>query len=348
MSTSLEPRSTSLDEVRISLAAAMTIGLEPGLFYRGARLGCINLLQTHPRGCLARCAYCGLGLSREGRYGAKGFIRVKWPTLPFDEVLDAMVDHCDDFARICISMITRRGAAADVATMTRRMRERLDTPVSGLISPTVTEREDLEQMKASGIDRLGIAVDTATPELFDAMRGKGARGPHRWERYWETFEQAVEVFGEGMVGCHLIVGLGETERQMAERIQSVRDIGGCTHLFSFYPEPGSPLGDREPPPMGQYRRIQMARWIVDEGLGSASAFSYDAHGRITDFGLDPGELEREIASGEAFRTSGCPGNDGTVACNRPFANSRPGPLVRNFPFALEAEDVARVRTELWS
>ena len=46
--------------VRMSLAAAMTLGFKKGLFYRNARLYCINLLLTYQQGCAAKCAYCGL------------------------------------------------------------------------------------------------------------------------------------------------------------------------------------------------------------------------------------------------------------------------------------------------
>ena len=151
-----------------------------------------------------------------------------------------------------------------------------------------------------------------------------------------------------MVGCHLICGLGESEREMAERMQFVRELGGCTHLFSFYPEPGSPLEGREPPPVGQYRRIQVARHLIDEGLAGAGGFRFDGDGRIVSFGVADGLLEEVVSSGTPFRTSGCPGRDGCVACNRPFANSRPGPDMRNYPFALEADDVSKVREEIWS
>ena len=62
--------------LRMSLAAAMTLGIKKGLFYRNAKLYCINLLLTYPSGCAARCAYCGLSNKREGEYEKKSFIRV--------------------------------------------------------------------------------------------------------------------------------------------------------------------------------------------------------------------------------------------------------------------------------
>lgn len=74
------PRSPG--HMRMSLAAAMTLGYKPGLFYRDARLYCINLLLTYPGGCGARCAYCGLSAERPKTDEGKSFVRVQWPTFP--------------------------------------------------------------------------------------------------------------------------------------------------------------------------------------------------------------------------------------------------------------------------
>jgi biotin synthase len=348
MVTSVQSAAQAPESMRVSLAAAMTLGLERGLFYRNARLRCINLLMTHPEGCVARCAYCGLTRDRRVDYASKGFIRVKWPTFSLDTLIDAMVETQDRFSRICISMITRPRSATQVARAAERIRARLSTPISGLLSPTVLSRDELMAIRDADVDRVGIAVDAATPELFDAHRGRGVRGPHRWERYWEAFAECLEVFGRNMAGCHLIVGLGETEREMAECIQRVRDMGGLTHLFCFYPEPGSRLQERPQPPVGQYRRIQLARFLIDEDLTRADRFEYDARDRIVSFGLERPRIDAVVGTGRPFETSGCPGPDGTVACNRPFANCRPGPHIRNYPFALEPEDVARVAQELLS
>jgi biotin synthase len=46
-------------------------------------------------------------------------------------------------------------------------------------------------------------------------------------------------------------------------------------------------------------------------------------------------------------TSGCPGRDGKVACNRPYANCLPGPEIRNYPFSPEKEDIQKINVELW-
>ena len=51
----------------------------------------------------------------------------------------------------------------------------------------------------------------------------------------ESVEDAVDVFGRNKVGVHLIVGLGETEKEMIKVVQQAHGMGAKTHLFSFYP-----------------------------------------------------------------------------------------------------------------
>jgi biotin synthase len=41
---------SSPEQLQMSLAAAMTLGLKQGIFYRNARLYCLNLLLTYPDG----------------------------------------------------------------------------------------------------------------------------------------------------------------------------------------------------------------------------------------------------------------------------------------------------------
>ena len=66
-------------------------------------------------------------------------------------------------------------------------------------------------------------------------------------------------------------------------------------------------------------------------------------GVLMDFGTD---IEPYIFMGTPFMTSGCPGKDGSVACNRPFGNERPSEPIRNYPFFPEKEDLEMIREQL--
>jgi biotin synthase len=339
----------SPEYLRMSLSSAMALRLRGGLFHRNAKSPCVNLLMTYEKGCLGNCGYCGLARERSGKYVDKSFIRVEWPVYSLDEIIQNIQKYQkSEIKRVCISMITNRRGPADLVTVLSRMRPAIDIPISLLVSPTITSESDMVNFRDGGVDRLGIAVDTATPELFDNIRGKSARGPHKWAAYWEKIETAMKVFGNENIGVHFVVGLGETEKEMIASIQRVHDMDGVTHLFSFFPENESQLADRPQPSMGQYRRIQLGRYLIDEGLGNMAAFTFETTGRISDFGLSEDRLNGIIESGGPFETSGCRGEEGEVACNRPYANSLPGPDIRNYPFSPREGDIARIKEQLWA
>jgi len=347
MTSTGQPLQESPEHVRISLAAAMTLGYEPGLFYRDARLYCINLLLTYGSGCVARCAYCGLSSDRDTS-DAEGssFIRVKWPTHELDDVVGRIAERSDAIHRVCVAMVTARRALSDAEEICRRLRSATNVPVSVLVTPTILRDGDLLRLRDAGADKIGVAIDLATAELFDRYRGSGVKGPHEWDRYWGCYEEALEVFGESNAGVHLMVGMGETEEEMCQVIQRSRDLGGLTHLFSFFPECGSRMERDRPPDVGQYRRVQLARYLIDTGRAREQDFRYGPDATLASFGLPPEELEAVISSGEPFRTSGCTGKTDEVACNRPYANSRPGPNLRNYPFPPDDDDLRRIRRQL--
>lgn len=334
---------TSPEYIQTSLAASLTLGFKQGSFHRNAKLKGLNLLLHYEEGCLGRCQFCGLSRSRQEGPKGKTFIRVDWPLYPLDEIIERAKGK-DQIHRVCISMITHPRALEDTIYVIQKFKEESDLYISVLITPTLIHGiAPLQRMKETGADRIGIAIDAATPELFDRLRGKGVNGPHRWNHYWEVVRWGVEVFGKFNVGIHLIVGLGETEREMVQAIQQGQDMGAYTHLFSFFPEKGSPMENHPSPSLGQYRRIQLARWIINEGLGSMGRMKFDENGKLIDFGMD---IEPLIQSGEPFMTSGCPGRDGKVACNRPYGNERPSGPIRNFPFLPELEDIEEIKRQL--
>jgi biotin synthase len=129
--------------------------------------------------------------------------------------------------------------------------------------------------------------------------------------------------------------LGETEREMVERIQRLTTLGVSIGLFAFTPISGTAMAHQSPPSLGQYRRIQVAHWLIRHKLARADDFSYDKRGMLLNYGLPANRLENALGNGTAFRTSGCPG------CNRPYYNERPGGVMYNYPRPLTSEEAAR-------
>ncbi len=346
------PTMRSPEYVQLSTAAAITLGLVPGVMHRTSCTNCLNLLMTYPEGCRANCTYCGLARHREESrdYADRNFIRVDWPTVRVDEMLERVAKNGDkgQFQRKCISMITHPDSDHDTQVMLKRWMEVAPhIPVSILSNPTTMEKQDLIDLKAMGADIFTVALDAVTPEIFERTRGKTVQSPHSWDKYWQTIEWAAEIYGPEKFGAHLICGMGETEQEILAVCQKMKDMGGHNHMFAFFPEKGSMMEDWDAVPQDHWRRVQLGRFLIDYAGGRYEDMGFDVYGRVADFGYPQAELEDIINSGKPFQTSGCPGKDDeeVSACNRPYGDSSPSDI-RSFPFALNKEDVEVVRRQM--
>jgi biotin synthase len=220
-------------------------------------------------------------------------------------------------------------------------------PVSILSNPTTMTREDVKLLRDLGADIFTVALDAATPALFDRTRGKGVQSPHTWRKYWEILMDAREIFGPQKFGAHIIVGMGETEHDVLSLVQQLVDLGGHSHMFCFFPEKGSLMDHLPATPRDQWRRVQLARYLIDYRGVRVDQMTFDDAGRVSDFGVAPAELDDVIDTGIAFRTSGCPGKfaDDISACDRPYGDSPPSDIA-SYPFQPNARDLGKLRRQL--
>ncbi len=350
----LAPHMRSPDYVQMSTAAAITLGIMPGKMHGCSCTRCLNLLLTYPEGCRANCAYCGLARHREADrdYADRNFIRVDWPAVPMAEIIDKVAADGEKtpFHRMCISMITHPSSDADTVTVLKQWTDRIapeTVPVSILSNPTTMTRADVARLKDLGADIFTVALDAISPEIFDRTRGKGVQSPHSWTKYWEILEDARDVFGREKFGAHLIVGMGETEAETLHLVQRLVDMGGHSHMFCFFPEKGSLMDHLPATPRDQWRRVQLARYLIDYCGVRVEHMRFDEAGRVSDFGIAQAELDDIIDQGLAFRTSGCPGKfrDDLSACDRPYGDSPPSNIA-SYPFQPRPADLRKIRHQL--
>jgi biotin synthase len=340
------PEQTSPDWVRISMASAIVLGFRSGRFTRDFPFGGINLLLTYDEGCLSDCAYCGLARTRPGTYQEKSFIRVEWPLVRTDEVVERMARREERLTRICISMVTHGHAYRDTCEITQRIRAGVRTPLSVLVAPPTLNRARLERLAALGVDMIGIGLDAATEDLFRRLRTDVPAGGLRWAKYWEVVDDAREVFGPWKVNCHVLVGLGETDRDLIEIFVRLRDRQIYPYLFCFNPEPDSRMGTHPKTPLTRWRRVQLLKHLVgSEGYG-VDAFDLDEEGRLRGLRVPRAVVERAVASGVPFMTDGCPGPAGEPGCTRPYGSYRPSEPFRDYPFVPGPEDLREIGAQL--
>ncbi len=198
----------------------------------------------------------------------------------------------------------------------------------------------MQKLADAGIDRITIPLDAATKELFETVKGRGVGGSYVWETQLQALRMAVEIMGKGHVGTHLIVGLGETERDIAEMVQSCVDNGVYPGLFAFTPTPGTFLEKQPQPPIASYRRIQVAHYLLTTRKTEYNKMHFSAGGTVIDFGVSQSQLMQTIDEGSPFVTSGCPG------CNRPYYNEKPSGPIYNYPRPPLPEEIIEIKGQL--
>ncbi|MBX5326722.1 MAG: radical SAM protein [Candidatus Bathyarchaeia archaeon] len=321
--------------IRVSIGSAIVLGLVQGNL--DAFPTTAYLLTYRTGKCTANCGFCPQARNSKSR--ADMLSRVTWPAFLTLQVIEGIAKAVeqDRIKRVCIQALNYPTVFDDVLCIVSNIRSKCHVPIS--ISCQPINDDTMKKLATAGVDRIGIPLDAATREIFEKIKGKAARGPYVWEKQLETLGNAVKIFGKNNVSTHLIVGLGETEKEMAEIIQRCVDMGVFPSLFAFTPISGTTLERCLPPSLARYRRIQLARYLIVEGKSRIENMQFNGDGKIVDFGVSPDTLNTAVSSGVPFLTSGCPD------CNRPYYNEKPGGPIYNYPYmptADEIEEIAKV------
>ena len=274
--------------------------------------------------CVMNCAFCAQ--ARESVGDGSALSRVTWPEYTVGEVSRALkrAEERDLVQRICLQVTASKDSYDEVLRVIRRLRRSVFLPLSVAILPA--DISQVVELLEAGVDNIGFGLDAASEQVFQEFKGQ----------HWEHMLQVIELTGErfsGIGSVHLIVGLGESEREMVERMMWVRDLGLGLGLFAFTPVRGTRMADLPQPSLGKYRRMQVARWLILNHHARAIHFDYSDSGILTAIRLM--NWRDRVSDGRAFQTSGCP------ACNRPFYNERPGGTIYNYAQPLTLEEAAQ-------
>lgn len=273
-----------------------------------------HLLTYHDGRCAAGCGFCPQ--ARGSTSDLKMLSRVLWPHYPLEKVLAALGKKGGSFQRICVQAVNYLGAVEDVCELVGKIKDTSSLPISVSCHPVT--REVMERLDSLGVERICIPLDAVTPEVF-----KMTKDGYSWESHLKALKDARDVFGF-RVTTHVIVGLGESEREAVQAIGMLDRMGVTVALFAFTPIRGTRLSEHPRPDLDSYHRIQLARHLILQRLGTVEGMKFKGS-KVVDFGVEDDILEKVVMSGEPFRTSGCQG------CNRPFYNESPHGPIYNYP-----------------
>jgi len=324
-------------KIRVSIGTAIILGLTKGKL--DAYPTTAYLLTYRNGKCLANCGFCPQAKGSKGR--ADLLSRVVWPTFPTVSVVQGIEEAVKKglIKRVCIQALNYPEVFAHLLQIVKEIRSRVKVSISVSCQPL--KAFQMEKLAEAGVERIGIALDAATEEIFEKVKGENAGSPYSWKGHLKALADAVEIFGENNVTTHLIVGLGETEMEMVQAIQHCVDMGVYPALFAFTPISGTVLESRRKPGLDSYRRIQLARFLIIRKFARYEGMRFDEDGRIIGFGVERQVLEKVIRSGKPFQTSGCPD------CNRPYYNEKPSGPLYNFPKLPARQEVAMIEKEIF-
>lgn len=124
------------------------------------------------------------------------------------------------------------------------IRASVDIPIQVQCEPPDTD-DWFVRMKDAGVDALGMHLEAVTPEVRERIMPGKASVP--LERYMESFEAAVEVFGRGQVSTYILAGLGDSPEAILAMSQQLVDMGVYPFVVPFVPISGTPLEDHPAP-----------------------------------------------------------------------------------------------------
>lgn len=188
-----------------------------------------------------RCKFCGIELTLKDR-STVGFKNAKSlvETIRLAKELDGITN-----------IVFTSGVAPDeekalnkYAETCREVKEATCIPIQLQIIPP-DDLSWLRRLKDSGVDSLGVHIETFDPEVFERVTpGKARIG---LDKYIETWKEAVNVFGRWQVSTYVLVGLGERLETVIEGTALCAEIGVYPFIVPFRPVAGTPMEDVKPP-----------------------------------------------------------------------------------------------------
>ena len=214
-----------------------------------------------------QCKFCGIGLSL-----AAGRTTVKKTPEQLAEVAVAAktLDGAVDATLTTGSSNGVDRGARYVARCGKAVKQAAGLPVEVQFEPPV-DIGVLDEVGDLGIDSVGIHIESFDPAvLAEVAPGKARTGI---ERYFEVWERAVEIFGEGQVSTYVILGMGEDPELTVEGCRRAIDIGVYPFVVPLRPVAGSLMQDVLPPDKAYTDRIyrRVLHHMTERGLPASTA-----------------------------------------------------------------------------
>lgn len=266
--------------------------------------------------CLNNCAFCSQ--SKNSLSESKMLSRVSWPQYEVNQVIESLKKN-EIIKKACFQVVASKDYFKNFLSILSLFKSSLDIPFGASID--VYSINQIDSLFNNGISTLGIAIDAASKEVFNRIKQKNIE-----------FVKLLELTKEASIKypykitVHLIVGLGESDKDIIELFNDMNNFPINIALFAFTPVKGTKMQNHPMIDIKRYRYIQLLRQLFYENnsfnFSKVIEFiNFDDKGMITDFSkklFSNIDILEILQKGEYMKTSGC------NLCNRPYYNDKPG------------------------
>jgi radical SAM protein (TIGR04043 family)/putative N-acetyltransferase (TIGR04045 family) len=242
---------------------------------------CSRIALLHGRDCLAstvlqtcifwnrenRCRFCGIELSLKG--GQTTSLKTPHQLAETARLAKAL----DEVGHVVLTTGTASPPGAEISILAAAcaaIKKAADLPVHAQFMPP-PDLEALHELKRSGVDTVGIHIETLDREVLSRVApAKAAIGMNRYEAAWKA---AVEIFGPNQVSSFLIAGLGEGPDAIISGGEYLADLGVYPFVVPLRPIPGSLMSDAIPPDPGVMTTIYEKTAQILEAAGLSAGRS---------------------------------------------------------------------------
>ena len=278
--------------------------------------------------CSNKCSFCSQSIESSSRKDKLS--RVIWPEYDKEDILDAFINYKkDNIKRICIQSMASDESYDEVTKFIKYINKYLAIPIS--LSAKLEDIEDLDKFFELGVDKIGIAIDAVNKELYESIKGN-------------NFEEKIDFIKEAgimypnKISTHIIVGLGETHKEVYDLYKNLKSYSITISLFAFTPVKGTKMEHVCQPNIESYRRIQLMTYMIDKGY-NRDYFKFNKNGYLEFVEIDD-YMKQDILKGLPFEIKGC------KDCNRPYYNERPGYTIYNYSKKLNKDEIDLAIKEL--
>lgn len=303
--------------IRLSIGTATELGIKRGQSDIPPTTAYIMIGDK----CNNRCSFCSQSIESNSRKDKLS--RILWPEYTKEEVLKAFNNYRgENIKRVCLQSMASEESHNEVKEFIEYIKNDLNIPIS--LSAKLEEMEEIERFFELGVDKIGIAIDAANKELYEKIKGND------FDKKINFIKEAGLIY-PNKISTHIIVGLGESHKDIYDLYKILKGYNINISLFAFTPVKGTKMEDISQPSIESYRRVQLMTYMIDKGY-NGDYFRFGIDGYLEYVKIDE-YIKMDIRKGRPFEIKGCKN------CNRPYYNERPGHTIYNYSRKLNKEQV---------